>query len=137
MALKGTKASKIYQRKSRAKAIEWVARNGSRGTRHTPVEVSTSTNEQVPRQDAVGMEVDNHEAIVHEVNPPSMDVDETPAFWTEEPVIPEQRRVSYPTRPSSAAFYIPLSPSALTWKSLFPGSAPICIASSVPRVSQI
>lgn len=71
--------------------IDWVPRKGSRGTRHIPVEVNTSTDRQAPRRDAVGMEIDNHEAILHEADPLSMDIDET---WLEDPVIPEQGRVS-------------------------------------------
>ncbi|KAH9013953.1 hypothetical protein EDB85DRAFT_1899444 [Lactarius pseudohatsudake] len=90
MAPKGIKASKAFQRKSKAKIIDWVPRKGSRGTRHIPVEVSTSTNLPMPRRDAGGRDIDNHEAILHETDPPSMDVDET--FWIEEPVIPEQKR---------------------------------------------
>ncbi|KAH9167425.1 hypothetical protein EDB89DRAFT_1910024 [Lactarius sanguifluus] len=44
----------------------------------------------MPRRDAGGRDIDNHEAILHETDPPSMDVDKT--FWIEEPVIPEQKR---------------------------------------------
>jgi hypothetical protein len=94
MAPKGIKASKVFQRRSKAKVIEWAPRKGSRGTRHIPVEVSTSTNRQVPRQDAVGIEIDHHEAILHNTDPQSMDVDVDETFRIEEPVIPEQRRVS-------------------------------------------
>ncbi|KAH9015838.1 hypothetical protein EDB85DRAFT_1892397 [Lactarius pseudohatsudake] len=90
MAPKGIKASKVFQRKSKAKIIDWVSRKGSRGTRNIPVEVSTSTNLLIPRKDAGGREIDNHEAILHETDPPSMDIDET--FWIEEPVIPEPKR---------------------------------------------
>ncbi|KAH9048382.1 hypothetical protein EDB84DRAFT_1434385 [Lactarius hengduanensis] len=90
MAPKGIKASKVFQRKSKAKIIDWVSRKGSRGTRNIPVEVSTSTNLPIPRKDAGGREIDNHEAILHETDPPSMDVDKT--FWIEEPVIPEPKR---------------------------------------------
>jgi len=104
MAPKGIKASKAFQRKSKAKIIDWVSRKGSRGTRHIPVEVSTSTNLLMPRRDAGGSDMDNHKENLHETDPPSMDVDET--FWIEEPVIPEQKRVSSPARPSSTVFDI-------------------------------
>ena len=92
MAPKGIKASKLFERKAKAKVIEWVAWKRSRGTRYIPVEVNTSKNPHTPRGDAaVRMEIDPHEAVSHEDNPPSMDVDET--FSIEEPDIPEQRRV--------------------------------------------
>jgi hypothetical protein len=98
MARKGIKASKVIQRKSKAKIIDWVTREGSRGTRNIPVEVSTSKNLPMPRRGAGRREIENHEEISHETDPPSMDVDET--FWIEEPVIPEQKRVSPPACPS-------------------------------------
>jgi hypothetical protein len=97
MAPKGIKTSKVLQRKSKAKVIEWVTEKRSRGTRNIPVEVSTSRNLPMPRRDAGRMEIDNHEAIFHETDPASMDVDET--FWIEEPVIPEQKRVRSPMNP--------------------------------------
>lgn len=98
MAPKGIKTSKVLQRKSKAKMVEWVTTKRSRGTRHTRVDVSTSTNQPIRRQDAGRMEMDNNEAVSHETDPPSMDVDET--FWIEEPVMPEQKRVSSHRRPS-------------------------------------
>src|ERR1700677_723808 len=94
MAPKGIKASKLLQRKSKAKVIEWVAREHSRGTRYIPVEVKTSKNLQTPARDTVEMEVDDHRAESQEASLPSMDVDET--FWIEEPDAPEQRRVRWP-----------------------------------------
>ncbi|KAI9431069.1 hypothetical protein H4582DRAFT_2060255 [Lactarius indigo] len=87
MAPKGIKASKVFQRKSKAKIIDWVTREGSRGTRSVPVEVITSTDLPVPRRGAGGREIDNHEATLHETDPPAMDIDDT--FWIEEP---EQKR---------------------------------------------
>lgn len=111
MAPKGIKASKVFQRKSKAKVIEWVTREHSRGTRYIPVDVSTSTSQQTQGRDAAGMEIDKHEALLHEADPPSMDVDETP--WMQEPVIPEQRRVSSPTRPSSTVCDMLLVPTRL------------------------
>jgi hypothetical protein len=97
MAPKGIKASKVIQRKSKAKVIEWVTENRSRGTRNIPVEVSISRNLPKPRRDAGRMETNDYEAIFHETDPASMDVDET--FWTEEPVIPEKKRVRLPIIP--------------------------------------
>ena len=37
MAPKGIKASKLFERKSKAKVIEWVAWKRSRGTQYIPV----------------------------------------------------------------------------------------------------
>jgi hypothetical protein len=122
MAPKGMKASKVFQRKSKAKVIEWVPRERSRGTRYIPVDVSTSTSRQMQGRDTVRMAIDNHEAVFQEADPPSMDVDETP--WMEEPVIPEHMRVSSPTCHSSTVCDMALSPNAPTWKSLFLGLAP-------------
>ena len=93
MTSKSIKASKVFQKRSKAKVIEWVPWKHSQGTWYTPVEVSTSSSQQTPRQDTVIMETDNNEDILHENNPPSMDVNET--FWIDEPVIPEQWRVSH------------------------------------------
>src|ERR1700761_4026948 len=92
MAPKGIKASKLLERKSKAKVIEWVSRKRSRGTRYVPVEVSTSKNPHTPRRDAVRMEIDPHEAVSHDNKPWSMEVEET--FSKEESDIPEHRRVS-------------------------------------------
>jgi hypothetical protein len=91
MAPKGIKASKILQRKSKAKVIEWVAWERSWGTRYTLVEVKTSKNQQTTARDAAEMEVDDYQAELHEASLPSMDVDET--FWIEEPDAHEQRSV--------------------------------------------
>jgi hypothetical protein len=135
MALKGVKASKVFQKKSKAKVIEWVTREHSRGTRYIPVDVSTSTSQQTQGRDTVRMEIDNHEAVLHEADLPSMDVDGS--FWIEEPVIPEQRRVSSPTCPFSTICDKALSLNAPSWKSLFLELAPTCIASSVLRGSRL
>jgi len=91
MALKGIKASKLIRKKSKAKLVEWKARERSRGTRYVPVEVSTSKNQGIPGRDAVRMEIDNSEAVSHEADPPSMDVDGS--FWIGGPNVREQRRV--------------------------------------------
>jgi hypothetical protein len=109
MAPKGIKTSKIIQRKSKAKVVEWVPRERSRGTRYVPVDASTSTGLQTPRRDTARMEIDSHEAALYEADLPSMDVDET--LWIEEPVMPEQRRVSPTTFPSSTARDTALRPS--------------------------
>ena len=59
MAPKGIKASKLFERKSKAKVIEWVAQKCSQGTQYIPVEVNTSKNPHTPRRDAaVRMEID-------------------------------------------------------------------------------
>jgi hypothetical protein len=54
MAPKGIKASKLFERKSKAKVIEWVPQKRSRGTRYVPVELSTSNNPHTRRRDTVG-----------------------------------------------------------------------------------
>ena len=95
MAPKGIKASKLFERKSKAKVIEWVAHKRSRGTQYVLVEVSTSKNPHTPRRDTAKMEIDPSEAVSHEDYFPSMDVNET--FSIEEPDIPEPQRVSSPT----------------------------------------
>jgi hypothetical protein len=137
MAPKGMKASKVFERKSKVKVVEWVLRKGARGKRYVPVDVSASTSQQTQGRDAAGMEIDNHEEILHDADPSSMDVCADETFRVEESVIPEQRKVSRPTIfHSSAVLDIVFSPSAPTWKSLFSGLAPICVASSVLRVSQ-
>lgn len=117
MAPKGIKASKLFQKKSKAKLVEWKARERSRGMRYVPVEVSTSKNQQIPGRNAVRMEIDNHEAMLHEADPPSMDVDKS--FWIGGPNVPEQRRVRLTSCPFLMSFDVALSPSAPTWKILF------------------
>jgi hypothetical protein len=111
MAPKGIKASKVLKNRSKAKAMEWVIREHSRGTRDIAVEASTSKGKRTPRQ--ITGEVENAEAVVlHETAPPSMDIDET--FWTEEPVMDKRKRVSSPACSSSwMVFYRSLSPSPL------------------------
>jgi hypothetical protein len=96
MAPKGIKASKVIQRKSKAKVVKWETQKRAQGIRHVPVEVDTSTPWQTSRKDAVRMEMDNHEEMLHEMGPP-MDIDET--SWIDEPVISEQKRVSSPMCP--------------------------------------
>jgi hypothetical protein len=108
MAPKGIKASKLFERKSKAKMVEWKAQEHSCGTRYVPVEISTSTSPQISTRDAVRMNIVNQEAALHNANPQSMDVDEP--FWIEED-IPEQRRVSLPSCCFLMPFNIALSPS--------------------------
>jgi hypothetical protein len=120
MAPKGIKASKISKTRSNAKFIDWVTREHSRGTRDVAVEVSAPKGKSARRKIAGGME--NNQAILHETTLPSMDVDET--FWTEEPVMDQQKRVSSPACPSWIIFYKSLSPSAPTLRNLFPEWAP-------------
>jgi hypothetical protein len=98
MALKGIKSSKVLKSKSKAKAIDWVTREYSRGTRDIAVEVSTSKGKRTPRQITGGIENGEPEAILNETILPSMDLDET--FWTEEPVTDQPKRVSSPACPS-------------------------------------
>jgi hypothetical protein len=120
MAPKGIKASKILQRKTKVKVIDWVPRERSRGTTYTPIELSTPRNQRTRRKNAVIMETDDRE-VVHEENLPSMDVDDpVDETWIEEPEVPTQRRVSLFSYPSIMPLDIALSPSAHLWKSLFP-----------------
>jgi hypothetical protein len=94
MAPKGIKRSKLFARKSKAKVVEWKAREHSRATRYVLVEISTSTSLQIPGRDPVRIDIVNQKAVLHDANPQSMDVNEP--FWIEED-IPEQRRVSLPS----------------------------------------
>lgn len=96
MAPKSFKASKVLHKRSKAKVMEWVTKEYSRGTRDIAVEVSTSKGRSTPRANSQG--IDNNEAMLHETTLPSMDADET--FWTDEPAMDEPKRVSTPTHPS-------------------------------------
>jgi hypothetical protein len=91
MAPKGIKASKIHKRKSKAKAIEWVAWDLYQGTKYILVEGKISKNQQAPARDNKEMEVDGHLAELEEAGLSFMDVNET--SWIEEQDAPEQRRV--------------------------------------------
>jgi hypothetical protein len=93
MAPQGIKASKIIERKSKAKVMEWAPRKRSRGTKYVPVEVETSKNRQRPARDTLNMEVDDHQAESQEASLPSMDMDVDETFSIEELDVPEQRRV--------------------------------------------
>jgi hypothetical protein len=97
MPPKGIKASRLFQRNPKAKAVELVPRVRSRRTTHIQVEVGTSNTQQVQGRDVARMELDSHDSVMHEVDPEPMDIDE--AFWIEELDVPEQRRVSSPTYP--------------------------------------
>jgi hypothetical protein len=119
MAPKGIKLS---QRKHKAKVVEYMPRKGGRRTRYVPMEVNTFDYQQTPRRDTAAMETDNHDTILHEANPLSMDIDE--ALWIDEPDVPQQKRVSSLTCSSLTPFDVALSPSAPTWKSLFLRSTP-------------
>jgi hypothetical protein len=121
MAPKGIRAAKIFERKSKAKVVEWKTREHSRGTRYVPVEIGTSTRQQIPGRDAVRVDIVNQEAILDDADPQPMDVDEP--FWIDEDVT-QQRRVSSPSCPFLMPFDLSLSPSVSTWKSLFLGLTP-------------
>jgi hypothetical protein len=92
MAPKGIKASKLFERKSKAKVVDWRAWEHYRGTSYIPVEVGTSTSQQSPGRDAatlaVRMDIVNQVAGLHDTDPESMDVNE-PLQMEED--IPEQR----------------------------------------------
>jgi hypothetical protein len=121
MAPKGVKASKILQRKTKVKVIDWVPRERARGTIYTPIELGTSRNQRTRRKNAVRMETDDEEVVLHEDDLPSMDVDDpVDETWMEEPDVPTQRRVRLLACPSIMPLDIAFSPSVHLWKSLFP-----------------
>ena len=93
MAPKGIKASKLFERKSKAKVMEWEPQKRSRKTIYLPVEVRTSENWQKSARDALEMEADNHQAESQEASLPSMDMDVDETFSIEESNAPEQKRV--------------------------------------------
>jgi hypothetical protein len=125
----GIKTSKLFQKKHKAKTIEWMPHKRSQGIIYTQVEVGTSTlasmSQQTAERDAVRMEIDNHKAAFNRDAPTPMDVDET--FWIDELDleldVPDQtqRRVSLLTCLSLMPFDIALSLSTPSWKSLFLG----------------
>jgi hypothetical protein len=102
MAPKGIKTSKLFERKSKAKVVEWKALDHSCGTRYVLVEIGTSTSQQILGRDTVRIDP---EEVLHGADPQSMDVDEP--FWVKEDV-PEQRRVSSPSCPLLIPFDIAL-----------------------------
>ncbi len=133
MAPRGIKAAKVTKRRgSQAKVIEWVTKEYSRGPRNIPVEISTPKRKKARRYSNGGEENSKSAAASHEDLPPSMDVDET--FWTEEPVIEEEKKVSMPICPSSMAYDMSAGLSNRTWKTLSLGLALTCTVSLVPRV---
>jgi hypothetical protein len=93
MASKGTKTSKLFERKSKAKVVEWKAWQHSYATRYVPIKIVTSTSPQISGRDAVRIDIVNQEAVFHDANPQSMEINEP--FCIEED-IPKQRRVSSP-----------------------------------------
>lgn len=103
MAPKGIKTSKLFERKSKAKLVEWKSRESSRRTRYIPVEIVTSESpsRQAARRSTVGMGIVD-EAVSHDADPQPMDVDEP--FWKDDNV-PEQTRVSSPSCPLLISFH--------------------------------
>jgi hypothetical protein len=111
MKLDNVKASKILGKKSKARLVDWVPRESSRGTRYVQVELKASKIQPAPTRASSRIESD--ESRLHTPSAaPSMDVDE--AFWTEEPVLPKKKRASLPASPSSTIFDVFLSHSAPT-----------------------
>jgi hypothetical protein len=98
MALKSIKVSKRSKTRAKAKIMEWTTTEYSRGTRDLAVEKSTSRAKGPAGQISEGVE--NPKAILDETTFLAMDVDET--LWTEEPVTNEQKKVSFPRRPSNS-----------------------------------
>jgi len=126
----GVKASKILGKKSKARLVDWVPRNGYRGARYAQVELSASTSRPVKKRGS--SRIKNKEAML---NAPSMDIDET--LWMEEPVTPKEKRVSSPTCPSLTIFDTSLSLSRHTSTNSFLRLSPTCIASSILRVFRL
>ena len=93
MVPKGIKASKIFERKSKAKVIEWAPLRRAWGTKYLQVEVETSKNQQKSERDALKMEVDDHHIELQGASLPSMDMDVDETFSIEERDAPEQKRV--------------------------------------------
>lgn len=115
MAPKGIKASKVLKDRFKAKAVNWITQDHSRGTRDIPVKVRTKKQKTTQRQNTGGIE--SAEEILHGTNLPSMDVDET--FWTEEPDIGQQKRVSSPASPPWVVFYESFSLNVSTSRNSF------------------
>jgi hypothetical protein len=107
------KTSKILGRKSKARLVDWVARESSRGTRYAQVELSASKSQPVlPTRGSGTARIKNDEPRLHmPPTAPSMDVDEI--LWTEEqaeePVLPKKKRASSPAFASSTILDIFLS----------------------------
>lgn len=98
MALKGKKVSRCSKIRSNTKIMDWTTKECARGTRDLAVERRTSRGKGPARQTSEGVE--NPKAILDETTFTAMDVDET--LWTEEPVTNEQKKVSFPRRPSNS-----------------------------------
>jgi hypothetical protein len=98
----GIKASKIIERKTKVKVVDWVPQKRSRGIRNIPIDVTASTSRPKPRQ-ATDRTEDN-EATLHETAFQHMDVDEV--FWTEEPDVLKKKTVSLPICHSSMMFNV-------------------------------
>ena len=83
--------------RSKAKVIEWEAREHSRGTRDVPVEVSAVASQRKPRgETGRWARAENNDPLQGEAAPQPMDVDET--FWVEEPVMhTTEKRVRQPS----------------------------------------
>ena len=131
------KAADIYQKKTKAKVIDWEPRKHSRGVRDVPVEVIATASQTRPRKKASRRpRAQNNDTLQGEAAPQPMDIDET--FWAEEPVMAAgQKRVSQPACPSLV--YVPhisLSLSMHTLKNSSPKLALICAAFSTLRASR-
>ena len=107
------KAAKLRQAKSKAKVIEWEAREHSRGIRDVPVEVSAMESQRKPRKKAGRRpEAESRDLLPGETAPQPMDVDGT--FWVEGPVIPtSEKRVRRPACLFSTSLTYSPAPSQL------------------------
>jgi hypothetical protein len=86
------KASKIVERKTKVKVVDWVSQKRARGIRNIPIDVTTSTSPSKPRRATERTE--DNEATSQEATFQHMDVDE--AFWIEEPDVLKKKNVSLP-----------------------------------------
>jgi hypothetical protein len=93
-------ASQFLEKKSKARLVEWQPLKKSRANRFVAVDVDSPTkasgsksgSRQKAKKGTDELKID--EAVLHA---PPMDNDET--LWFGEPVTPEKKRVSLPSRP--------------------------------------
>ena len=71
------KAADIYQKKTKAKVIDWEPRKHSRGVRDVPVEVIATASQTRPRKKASRQpRAQNNDTLQGEAAPQPMDIDE-------------------------------------------------------------
>jgi hypothetical protein len=95
------KVADLRRSKTRAKLVEWEARETYRGIRDVPVVVSSRARQPKPREKASRRpRAEKNNSLQGEAALQLMDVDET--FWAEDPVMPaSKKRVRLHACPSS------------------------------------